>query len=212
MGGQNGSGFGQNGQQQTGRGAGATRSGGRGSLLIIVIVLILLLGGGGKLSGLFGSSVSGSSSYSSTYPSSSSSGSSSYSASSGSSSTGSSASSYADLLPGMGSLFSGSTGSSTVSSSSAGWGLSSNSGTLDRSVSPEARDKFTTIRGNGKDQVTVMVYLCGTDLESRSAMATKDLNEMLGATISSKVNVLVYTGGCSQWRNNVISSSVNQIY
>ena len=57
-----------------------------------------------------------------------------------------------------------------------------------------------------------MVYLCATDLESQSGMATADLNEMLYATISDKVNVIVETGGTSGWRNNVISSTTNQRY
>ena len=54
--------------------------------------------------------------------------------------------------------------------------------------------------------------MCGTDLESQQGMATSDLKEMANATVGSKVNLIVYTGGCRQWRNNVISSSVNQIY
>jgi len=57
-----------------------------------------------------------------------------------------------------------------------------------------------------------MVYMCGTDLESRSSMATRDLQEMAGATLSDKVNIIVYTGGCSKWQISGISNSVNQIY
>ena len=82
----------------------------------------------------------------------------------------------------------------------------------DMTVAEGAREKRTVIAGNGEDTVTIMVYLCGTDLESKSGMATNDLNEMLQATLSDKVNLLVYTGGCKRWKNNVISSSVNQIY
>ena len=43
-------------------------------------------------------------------------------------------------------------------------------------------------------------------------MGTSDLQEMAAANIGSKVNLLVYTGGCSSWRNNIVSSKVNQIY
>ena len=60
--------------------------------------------------------------------------------------------------------------------------------------------------------MTILVYLCGTDLESRSKMATSDLQEMLNADLSDKVNLIVYTGGCKQWQNNVISSRNNQIW
>lgn len=74
------------------------------------------------------------------------------------------------------------------------------------------RPKYTALRGNGKDTVTIMVYMCGTDLESRYGMATKDLNEMLNAGISDKINLIVETGGCSRWQNSLMSNSVNQIY
>ena len=76
----------------------------------------------------------------------------------------------------------------------------------------EARAKRVVPKGNGKDTVTVMIYMCGTDLESKYGMGTSDLGEMVKATISDKVNVIVETGGCRAWKNNVVSSSVNQIY
>ena len=85
-------------------------------------------------------------------------------------------------------------------------------GELDRTVAEGSRAKRTQILGNGQDQVTIMVYLCGTDLESRSGMATSDLQEMVAAKSSEKMNVIVYTGGCASWKNNVVSSSKNQIY
>lgn len=82
----------------------------------------------------------------------------------------------------------------------------------DASVAAGARDKYTDIIGGGQDTMTIMVYMCGTDLESKSGMATSDLNEMLQANLSDKINLVVYTGGCKQWKNNVISSTNNQIY
>ena len=83
---------------------------------------------------------------------------------------------------------------------------------VNQTVAGGAREKFTTIRGKGKDTVTIMVYLCGTDLEAKGGMATKDLLEMTRATLSDKVNLIVYTGGCTRWNNNVISTRANQIY
>ena len=74
------------------------------------------------------------------------------------------------------------------------------------------RDKYTKLLGNGKDTVTIMVYMCGTDLESSYGMATSDLVEMQSAAISDKVNIIVETGGCKYWRNSIISSNSNQIY
>jgi len=95
---------------------------------------------------------------------------------------------------------------------STGWDSGSNTGVLNTSVDSSARKKYTEILRNGKDKVTIMVYLCGTDLESRSSMATSDLQEMIAADISDKVNLIVYTGGCKGWRNNAVSSSTNQIW
>ena len=83
---------------------------------------------------------------------------------------------------------------------------------LSQTVADGAREKFTTIRGRNKDVVTIMVYMCGTDLEARGGMATKDLLEMTRATIGDKVNLIVYTGGCTRWNNNVVSTRCNQIY
>ena len=110
-----------------------------------------------------------------------------------------------------GSLF-GNSGGYSNSSVSSGWSLSSNTGKLDSSVVSGARKKLTTIKGNGKDTVTVMVYMCGTDLESRSGMASSDLKEMASAEIGENVNIIVYTGGCRRWQTSGISSTVNQIY
>ena len=130
----------------------------------------------------------------------------------GSSSSGSSASSGYGY--GNGYSYSSLFGNSGYSNStvSSGWSLSSNTGKLDSSVVSGARRKFTSIKGNGKDTVTVMVYMCGTDLESQSGMASADLREMAQATIDDKVNIIVYTGGCARWQTKGISNSVNQIY
>ena len=79
-------------------------------------------------------------------------------------------------------------------------------------VTGEARAKRVIPKGGGRDTVTVMIYMCGTDLESKYGMGTSDLGEMVKATISDNVNVIVETGGCRAWKNNIVSSSVNQIY
>jgi hypothetical protein len=77
---------------------------------------------------------------------------------------------------------------------------SNGSGTVNNEVAESAREKYTKIIGGGQDKVTVMVYMCGTDLESNYGMATSDLNEMAAAKIDAdKVNVIVYTGGCARW-------------
>ncbi len=174
--------------------SGGQRSGGtRGGVPLIAILLALLLGGGGglgALSGLFG----GSSSTPSYTPS----------------------TSYTGSASSGGSAYSGSVVQSLFSTGAASagdqWTSSANTGRLNTAVAPEARAKFTTLRGGGKDTVTILVYMCGTDLESKNSMATSDLSEMAKATIGSNVNLIVYTGGCRQWQNNAVSSQVNQIW
>ena len=121
------------------------------------------------------------------------------------------------ILPG---LFGGSSGvvtgsglaNFTSSSVSTGWTRSANTGTLDRSVAKGAGDKRTVIKDDGTDKVTVMVYMCGTDLESKNGMASRDLAEMCSATLSENIDVLVLTGGCTGWKTKGISNSTNQIY
>lgn len=175
-------------------------SNGGGCSKLVILAVILLLGGGGGigsllLGGLGGSSTTGGgySQYEQqNYPGQSSYPSQNYS-------TGSS--DYSSIF--------GSLGGGSISS---GWDAGDNTGSLNTAVAEGSREKRTNILGNGKDTVTLMVYLCGTDLESGSKMGTSDLQEMLNADISDNVNLLVYTGGCKRWQNNVISSSTNQIW
>ena len=197
-----------------GNNGGPKRSGGGrgiGGIGLIGVIIMLLLGrGGGFLGGGGGSGTATQPTYAaptqSTQSQSSGYGSSGSSYGSGGSS-GSSMQSYLEALMGGSSY-----GSLPSGSSSAGWADTSNTGKLNRDVAPEARMKFTDIIGNGKDKVTIMVYMCGTDLESRSGMATNDLAEMAKATIADNVNIIVFTGGCKSWRNNIVSNRVNEIY
>ena len=164
-----------------------TRSSGGGFGKIIILILLLLFGGGGGLTAMLG----------------------------GESVQGGNAPGYGNVDYGsqmpaidLGALL----GGLNTGSTSSGWSGGSNTGDLDTTVAAEAREKFTEIKGNGRDEMTILVYLCGTDLESRSRMATADLQEMLDADLSDKVNLIVYSGGCKKWQNNVLSSSTNQIW
>jgi len=208
-------------QRASGSGSGM----GGGKLLLIIAALVLLLGGGG-LSGLFGGEDSGSTvsnvlntvtqTGGTTSGSTASSGSGMDISNLLSSLMGSGSTAY-DYTGSAGSLLSGLTGTGTVSNQTSAVPYFTSSGennttVLDETVATGARAKFTEIIGNKQDNVTIMVYMCGTDLESQQGMATSDLKEMASATIGDKINLIVFTGGCSRWRNNVVSSSVNQIY
>ncbi|MBR3245888.1 MAG: peptidase C11 [Parasporobacterium sp.] len=88
----------------------------------------------------------------------------------------------------------------------------SNTGTLNLEVASGSPEKRTVIYGNGEDVATVMVYVCGSDLESESGAATMDISEMLDANVGENVNLILYTGGTTDWQNRQMSSNVNQIY
>lgn len=107
-------------------------------------------------------------------------------------------------------IHSGAGWSGTASSTSSGWVQKANTGVLNTEAAPGARAKYVAPSAGGN--VTVMIYLCGTDLESKNGMGTADVKEMCGAALSDRVNLLVYTGGCRSWQNGTFSSSVNQIY
>lgn len=46
---------------------------------------------------------------------------------------------------------------------------------------------------------TILVYLCGTDLESQGGFASINIQEMAAATENENVNVLFQTGGTKEW-------------
>ena len=54
---------------------------------------------------------------------------------------------------------------------------------------------------------TVFVYLCGSDLESRSSCAVTDLKEIAKATIGTNVNVVIETGGSKKWHGFGVQNS-----
>ena len=96
--------------------------------------------------------------------------------------------------------------------SSQNTGMIAGGGTVDNSVASGSRDKYTEILGGGQDTVTMMIYMCGTDLESKNGMASSDLQEIANASWGSNMNILVYTGGCAGWKTSGISNKTNQIY
>ncbi len=84
--------------------------------------------------------------------------------------------------------------------------------TPDMSVSELSRSKRTVLLGDGKDIVTVMVYMCGADLEANYQMASSDIQEMIASDIGDNVNIIIETGGVLYWKNNNISNKTNQRY
>ncbi len=174
-------------EASSGQRSAGTRGGG-GMMKLVLLVLLVLLGGGGGLTAMLGGQPEAPSSV--------------QTPSSGQQQVSNAGSvDWGQVLGGL--------GGGSVSS---GWQSTPNTGKLDASVAPGARERYTALLGNGRDTVTIMVYMCGTDLESRSKMGTMDLQEMLNASFGNDVNLLVYTGGCKGWQNTVVSSTTNQIW
>ncbi|WP_395547461.1 MULTISPECIES: clostripain-related cysteine peptidase [unclassified Lacrimispora] len=61
-----------------------------------------------------------------------------------------------------------------------------------------------TLSNPSGDTWTVLVYLCGTDLETNGSFASINLQEMALAAQSEQVNVLVQTGGTQAWAIDAI--------
>ena len=167
--------------------------------IIALIIMLLLGGGGGGIALLGGGDTDQSSDNSGT--------SGANTEASGNNNGSQSGTGTAASILGM---LTGFTGNNNVS---VGWDEgTNNTEQLNRQVASNAREKRTKIIGNGQDTITIMVYMCGTDLESRGGMASNDIAEMCAATLSNKINILIYTGGCKAWKTTGISNEVNQIY
>ncbi len=196
------------GGSSSGSGSGRNRSGGGPLFMIVVIVILLMAGGGSLTSALLG----GSDSEEMTSGSANNNFQTTTQQTESTPTSDSSNSSDGSFLSILDSLFGDTESYSGGSMTSAQWSDTPNTGSLDTTVASEARAKRTTIKGDGKDTITIMVYMCGADLESNGGMASKDIQEMLSAKFDDRINLIIYTGGAKKWQNNVISNSTNQIY
>ncbi len=57
---------------------------------------------------------------------------------------------------------------------------------------------------------TILIYMNGSDLETASAAATRDLREMVYAGSNEEVNVVVQTGGSEHWHNVYVDAESSQ--
>lgn len=61
-------------------------------------------------------------------------------------------------------------------------------------------DTFTLTVTDKGDAWTIMIYMCGSDLESDNSLATADLQEILSVSGQpDDINVLIETGGARKW-------------
>ena len=57
---------------------------------------------------------------------------------------------------------------------------------------------------------TIMLYIIGSDLESESGLATEDLLEIKKADLTDDTNIVIQTGGCTNWDNTFCKDNVVQ--
>ncbi len=77
-------------------------------------------------------------------------------------------------------------------------GCGGNTETGDFAQMPEQKSNIVLSHPDG-DTWTILIYLCGTDLETNGGFALINLQEMTLAAQSEKVNVIIETGGTQQW-------------
>lgn len=61
-------------------------------------------------------------------------------------------------------------------------------------------------QGGEKLSYTLMIYMCGSTLESKNGNASKNLAELLSADIPEGVNIVIQTGGAKRWYTEGISA------
>ena len=92
---------------------------------------------------------------------------------------------------------------STTSSGSTSSGNSSSSGSTSSGSSSSSEEQ------EDLDKYTIMIYMCGSDLESDNGLGTMDIQEILSVNNQpDNVNIIIETGGASSWNSTYgISSS-----
>lgn len=66
---------------------------------------------------------------------------------------------------------------------------------------------------SNKGKRTIMIYMVGSDLESKYLAGTKDIDEIIDSSINyNDINILLYTGGSKKWHNENISSDKQGLF
>ena len=66
-------------------------------------------------------------------------------------------------------------------------------------------------KGSGQ-KLTLMIYMIGSDLESKSGAASDDLDEIRASGVDlDAVNVIVCAGGCEKWQSDAASADKNTV-
>lgn len=79
------------------------------------------------------------------------------------------------------------------------------------SSAPYADESAITVDTNAAT-ATVMIYVNGSDLETKAGEASGDIGEMIESGIGKNVNVIIQTMGTKEWQDYGISSKTSQTY
>ena len=70
-----------------------------------------------------------------------------------------------------------------------------------------------SIFSSNKGKRTIMIYMIGSDLESKYLAGTKDIDEMIDASINyNDINILIFTGGSKKWHNDKIDNDKQMLF
>ena len=98
-------------------------------------------------------------------------------------------------------------GSSEGSSGAASSTETCSTGLAPDSITPKTSQKSAEQetegeKSSGGKTLTLMLYLCGSDLESKAGAASSDLDEILASGVNPEaVNIVVMAGGTTKWQN-----------
>ena len=77
--------------------------------------------------------------------------------------------------------------------------INSSESTTETSESSSQGGQTSSSSTQDKADYTIMLYLCGSDLESSYGMASEDIKEILSLSCPENVNILIETGGANSW-------------
>ena len=84
-------------------------------------------------------------------------------------------------------------------------------GSSDSENTEPATQPATANRDVQNDQRTLFIYMCGSNLETKQGLASKNIDELLAAD-TGDLNIVIQTGGAKIWRSHGISTTANQRY
>ena len=84
---------------------------------------------------------------------------------------------------------------------------------MNQNVGGEGSYHSSVFQPEAEKELTIMVYLCGSDLEEYLQSASRDLVEMASSGFDEDtINVIVMTGGSRKWHIDSIPDRANAIY